>query len=282
MGQHRPDDETYAPQLRRAVATPQVDLQAAFQPPVYPKTAAQEEFLLTVLQDNFLFMDLSSPEMTQLVNAMQKQTVSAETVIIQQGDVGDYYFIVENGTVDFILDDTKCVGHCQRGGSFGELALLYDSPRAVSCVAKSETVDLWKVDQHTFRYMLAHYAQQHCSSTKELLRKIPIFKDLDENDLNRFTNSLTTVHWKKDARIVQKGQPGQVFYIMQEGHAKIHDIGLGDSNFQDQILGPGYVHKGAGLCRLFATASLTISSFSCLVIGLENALFSRENHVPPM
>jgi cAMP-dependent protein kinase regulator len=216
-----------------------------FDPPVYQKTPAQEAFLTTVLRDNFLFSDLTELELHNLVNAMEHETrivVSnddASKVIIRQGDVGDYFYIVESGKVDFILDGVKNVGQCGAGGSFGELALLYNSPRAVSCLATTPTVELFKVEQTTFRHLLAHDAAQHHASIKKLLKKINIFADFNDEDFSRFANSLTPVHWKEGARIVQKGEEGKVFYIVQEGTAKIHDIGLGDSQFEDQILGPG-------------------------------------------
>jgi CRP-like cAMP-binding protein len=62
---------------------------------------------------------------------------------------------------------------------------------------------------------------------------------LDESTISRFINAMTPVKFKKDDQIVQKGQVGTVFYIIQEGKVKIHDIGLGDSQYEDQIFGPG-------------------------------------------
>lgn len=49
---------------------------------------------------------------------------------------------------------------------------------------------------------------------------------------------MTTVVWKPNDRIVQKGSVGNVFYIVQEGQVKVHDIGTG-SEFGEQTLGPG-------------------------------------------
>ena len=252
MGKNRPasssfdtDDETEPPRLqsynmmRSTVYSPSVELTGEYVPVCFDKSDEQRSFLETVLSDNFLFAELSEEEMQQLVDAMQQETVEKGAVIIRQGDVGDFFYVVESGTVDFVLDGPGKVGFTGKGGSFGELALLYDSPRAASCLAASDVVQLWKVDQTTFRYLMAHHSQKQHFQTKELLGKISLFKDLSQADLNRFTNSLTPVHWKEGDRIVQKGEAGNVFYIIKEGSVKIHDIGLGDSQFQDQVLGPG-------------------------------------------
>lgn len=233
-----PHQQSYNMQ-RGTVYSPSVKLFGDYVPVFYPKSDEQRTFLQNILSDNFLFTELSEEEMQQLVDAMQKETVQRDAVIIKQGDVGDFFYVVEAGKVDFVLDDQGKVGYCGKGGSFGELALLYDSPRAASCIADSDTVELWKVDQKTFRYLIAHHSHKRHCHTKELLGKISLFQDLAADDLNRFTNSLTAVHWKEGDRIVQKGEEGNVFYIVQEGSVKIHDIGLGDSQFQDQLLGPG-------------------------------------------
>jgi CRP-like cAMP-binding protein len=233
------DEPSFNPKMRGTVMVPSLGMVKDYNPPTYPKTNTQRQFLLSVLKDNFLFSELSEEEFAKLVNSMQKQTVKKDHTIIRQGDVGDFFYIVESGTVNFVLDNVGVVGTTKQGGAFGELALLYDSPRAASCIAASEVVNLWKVDQTTFRYLLASHSNQHHSQMKELLGKITLFKDLAPADVSRFTHSLTPVQWKLGARIVQKGEEGNVFYIIQKGQVKIHDIGLGGSKFEDQLLGPG-------------------------------------------
>lgn len=175
-------------------------------------------------------------EMDLLVNAMQKELASEGTTVIRQGDVGDFYYIIERGTIDFDLDG-KSVGCANKGEGFGELALLYDAPRAVSCKAVQDTT-LWKVDQKTFRTLLARSSKDSDDELKKLIDRIPLLKHLDTSDRTRFIDAMTSVKWKANARIVQKGSVGNVFYIIQEGQVKVHDIG-GDSRFDDLVLGPG-------------------------------------------
>jgi cAMP-dependent protein kinase regulator len=81
-------------------------------------------------------MDLSDEQRNLFIDAMQKETVEEKTTIIQQGDNGDFFYIVQTGKVNF-LDGDENVGDCEAGGS--ELVSLYD-PRAVSCIAASPIV----------------------------------------------------------------------------------------------------------------------------------------------
>lgn len=246
---------------RAAIFCQAVDLESDdFEIASYPKTDIQMQFLQEALKDNFIFMEMTVAECTQFIGAMQQETVTAGTKIIQQGDVGDFFYIIESGTVKFVeehrggngnanADDSKAdvvVGTAGVGGSFGELALIYNSPRAVSCVAAASasspdatTTTLWKVDQRTFRHLLARHEINHSTQMKDLIGKISMFKDLDRSAISRFVNSLTPVHWKEGTRIVQKGEEGSVFYIIESGRVKVHDIGLGDSQLDDLVLGPG-------------------------------------------
>jgi len=233
LNKHRPSEM----HNRGKIYSQPLDLESEFEIPSYPKSLEQVQFLEQTLQDNFLFMDLENSEREALIGALQSESAQAGTNVITQGDLGDYFYIVESGTIDFIVDGNN-VGSCHAGASFGELALLYDSPRAATCRANTN-VELWKVDRNTFRHMLARHDRDNQNKMEDLIRAVPMFKDLDKTTVSRFVKSLTPVHWKEGTRIVQKGEEGSVFYIIQEGNVKVHDIGLGDSKLDDLVLGPG-------------------------------------------
>ena len=57
-------------------------------------------------------------------------------VIIQQGDEGDNFYIIDQGSVDIYVHGTKVVTLTE-GASFGELALIYGTPRAATVEAVS-------------------------------------------------------------------------------------------------------------------------------------------------
>lgn len=52
-------------------------------------------------------------------------------MIIQQGDDGDNFYVIDSGEVDvFVNGDLMTT--IKAGGSFGELALIYGTPRAAT------------------------------------------------------------------------------------------------------------------------------------------------------
>lgn len=222
---------------RNAVQGRFLDFEGDFKAPDYPKSKEDTKFLDEALGDNFVFSDLDPKERKMLIKALQKQECTEGEIIMNQGDVGDFFYICEKGSVNFVVDG-KDVGSCGKGGSFGELALLYDSPRAATCVANAACT-LWKVDQTTFRHLLARSAKDQEGDIVDVLAKVPLFKDLDRGIVSKFSSVLTTVKFSEGEAIVKKGDEGTIFYIINDGQVRVHDIGLGDSTFADQILKNG-------------------------------------------
>jgi len=222
---------------REAVMGRMLDLDGDFSPPVYPKTEEDVKFLDKALGENFIFGDLSRKQKVMLIQAMQMQRASKGETIITQGDVGDFFYVLEVGKIHFIADG-KDVGSCGKGASFGELALLYDCPRAATCVAGEDSV-LWKVDQLTFRHLLARTSKEQQGDIFDTLAKIPLFQDMDRGLIARFSSVLSTVTFAAGEVVVKKGDVGDIFYIINDGQVRVHDIGLGDAMYEDQILRAG-------------------------------------------
>ena len=208
-----------------------------FDMPCYPKPSSAVQFIDESLADNFIFDSLTREERRLLIDAMKADSVPAGTVIIDQGEMGDYFYVVEAGQISFVVDGNH-VGACTRGASFGELALLYNCPRSATCLANTDC-KLWKVDQRTFRKMLANNNASQQKDVLDVLRKVHFLVNLDEATLIKVADALTTVIFQEGDRIFNKGDVGEVFYILKEGKVKVHDIGFGDSQYVDQILGPG-------------------------------------------
>lgn len=87
--------------------------------------------------------------------------------------------------------------------------------------------------------MLAQHSQTEAEPLKQRIRQIEIFKGLEDSVVCKFVKGLTRIRWKAGDRIVVKGDAGNVFHIIEAGQVKVHDIGLGDSTFEDRFLGVG-------------------------------------------
>jgi CRP-like cAMP-binding protein/tRNA A-37 threonylcarbamoyl transferase component Bud32 len=261
------------PQRGQNVFAQPLDLTDDFVTPSYPKSDAAIQFIDNSLADNFIFASLTPRERRLLIDAMMMETVPAGTIIIQQGEVGDFFYVLEEGHVSFSVDGNH-VGACSRGASFGELALLYNCPRAATCLANTDC-RLWKVDQRTFRHMLANNTANQQKDIHDVLRKVPFLSELEDRDLVRISDALTSVSFPEGERIINKGDVGEVFYILRDGTVKVHDIGFGDSRYVDQVLGPGdWFGERALLTGEPRMANVTATS-ACATLCLSRDTFEK-------
>ncbi|MEN8176725.1 MAG: cyclic nucleotide-binding domain-containing protein [Pseudomonadota bacterium] len=73
-------------------------------------------------------------------------------VIFEEGDKGDVMYIILDGAVDLRIGDRQ-VARPEAGESFGEMALIDDSPRSATATASSDC-RLAPVDSDRFAEML--------------------------------------------------------------------------------------------------------------------------------
>jgi len=116
---------------------------------VIPKTEEQKKRINSSLKNNFLFRQLDEDQAQDLTNAMFEKKIENGTELIVQGAPGDFFYVVESGTFDIFVSGEK-KAECGPGASFGELALLYNAPRAATVKATSESI-VWALDRVSFR-----------------------------------------------------------------------------------------------------------------------------------
>ena len=56
---------------------------------------------------------------------MVKKSVVANETVIKQGDEGDFFYVIEHGLFEIFVNG-QLVLEVGNGGSFGELALMYN------------------------------------------------------------------------------------------------------------------------------------------------------------
>ena len=79
----------------------------------------------------------------------------AGEVIFHQGDAGNLFFLIREGTVRIHDDDeTRVLARLERGQFFGEVALISENPRNATAIAETE-VELLTLTKEQFRTALA-------------------------------------------------------------------------------------------------------------------------------
>jgi len=199
--------------------------------PSYPKTPEQLARLRTAVEHNFLFSHLDDEQAAQVLGALQERKVPAKDVrVIVQGDAGDYFYVVESGHFDIYLSPTGTVepgpdGMGTRvavsgpGSSFGELALMYNAPRAATVVSTEPSI-LWQLDRVTFRRILMDSAFQRRRMYETFLEEVPLLASLTPYERSKIADALETTKYPAGSQIIREGDVGDKFYLLEAGEAE--------------------------------------------------------------
>ena len=118
----------------------------------YDKTEEQKAAIAHAINRLPSFSVLSAELKNQVIDAFFEKKASKEENIIVQGDMGDNFYIVASGDYCVLLKQKgrTPVHFYKAGDSFGELALMYNTPRAatVQCISNGT---LWALDRESFR-----------------------------------------------------------------------------------------------------------------------------------
>jgi len=91
-------------------------------------------------------------ERSQIADALKVETFAEGEKIVNQGDVGNKFYILEQGEATATKGDETLLSYSP-GDYFGELALLRNQPRAATVTAKGE-VKVLTLDSRSFKRLL--------------------------------------------------------------------------------------------------------------------------------
>ena len=249
---------------------------------IVPKTQEQIQRIKTSVLHSFLFGNLEPKDLQVVINAMEEKRFKKGENIITQGDNGDCLYFVEAGNLTcykkFLNEDKpKMVKQYQPGDSFGELALLYNAPRAATITADSDEVITWVLDRETFNHIVKEAAQKKREKYENFLKKVDILSTIDPYELMQISDALKTATFKKGDFIIKEGEMGDVFYILEEGNCeatKTLEPGKPDTIIKEYSVGD-YFGERALIKGEPRACNIIASSDTVKVISLDRISFKR-------
>ena len=106
-----------------------------------------------------IFADTAPRQLDLLAVKLQVESFASGQVLVKQGDPGDAFYIVREGSVEVIMRKERSrrrVATLKKGDFFGEIALLRDTPRNAT-VQGLEAGSVWRLERHDFRDLLGRY-----------------------------------------------------------------------------------------------------------------------------
>jgi protein kinase A len=193
-------------------------LPPGFTIPVFTHSEYEEETIRSALHRNAFFADVPNSQLLQLISAFEPCKFEAGDIIVNQGDEGDCFYIMQSGLVEFTVNEEH-VGTGERGTSFGELSLLYSCLRGATVLAMDET-HLLRVDKSTFRYLMQPQLEQAARQKWRLLRGVSFLEHLRSSDFSKLSAVMKPVMFRPGDKLVKKGEKGNALYIVGEGRVR--------------------------------------------------------------
>lgn len=188
-----------------------------------PKSPEAHAFIKKALASNYIFASLSETDINSLIDSMKQLSVVKGENVITQGAVGDYFYVIDQGTFSIIINGKK-VSNISDGMAFGELALVYNSPRQATIMAETNST-LYSLDRSTFRYTLSSSSSQRQQTIKKSLSKVTLLEGLTDEQFDKICDTVELVPFKAGDVIIKKGDVGNIFYMIKEGTVKVGGLG---------------------------------------------------------
>jgi cAMP-dependent protein kinase regulator len=240
--------------------------------------------LRKAIEGNFLFSHLEDEQSAQILGALVEKPIPARGIkVISQGDAGDYFYVVEKGSFDVYVNPAGSlqpgvdgmgdqVGNIQAGGSFGELALMYNAPRAATVVSAEQGCTLWALDRVTFRRILMESTFARRRMYESFLEEVPLLSTLTPYERSKIADALETQKFPPGHIIIKEGDPGHSFYLLEAGEA---DAFKGDQSNKVKHYGKGDFFGELALLNDAPRAASVVASTDVKVATLGKSAFQR-------
>ena len=188
------------------------------------RSATEEDldFIRSAMENTVLFHQLDPDVREAVAREMRRAEVSPEHRLIVEGDLGDTLYLVEEGIFDVLSRrngvDVK-VNSKSRGDIFGEISLLFESPRTASVVSASGGTG-GELNCARFRALTRKVAVESNLQNEVFLNSVPAFAPLDADARLRLAEALVERRFEPGHVVVREGDvDADTFYLIVRGEA---------------------------------------------------------------
>mmetsp|Transcript_15610 Transcript_15610/g.10985 ORF Transcript_15610/g.10985 Transcript_15610/m.10985 type:complete len:234 (+) Transcript_15610:356-1057(+) len=194
-----------------------------FKARVVPKSEESKQKIREKLSQSFMFNALEEKEQSIVVDAMEERKAGKNDVVIKEGEEGAELFVVEKGTLSCTKifkgnSEPTFLKTYQPGEAFGELALLYNAPRAATIFANEDCI-LWALDRNTFNHIVKDAASKKRDKYEEFLSQVQLLQTMEPYERSKLADAFKQLSFKEGEYIIKEGDSGNELFFLQEGQA---------------------------------------------------------------
>ena len=185
---------------------------------IHEKNPGKEDYdlIYDIISKHFFLQTLTHQAKDEIIISMSLYNLKEDQTLYTQGSSGNYWYIVQSGTLNRYANN-KLIGTINAGQSFGEHALMNNSPRSNTVKSVTEC-KLWVLKRQIFRKILEFIFSSNFEQNMKFLNGINI--PLDSTIKAIMANNLIQEIYKKDKYIFKEGEVGNCMYIIKEGEVE--------------------------------------------------------------
>ena len=230
-GDSTPTDTKKAKAHRQALV--EDDSYKSYVKAVEPKSGQEKELIKEAIRKNLMFKDTKEEDLDEFVDVFVQRRFAGGATVIKQGDVGETFYVVQSGALDVYINvgegdaatETQVGVPYGSGTSFGELALIYNCPRAAT-IRTSEDCVLWEISKVAYKG-LRYQSEKRAHENKLAALKLVKFGEKKLGDILSVSQlesmALATQYqsFEKGDAIVREGEQGDCFYMIVTGSVDV-------------------------------------------------------------
>ncbi|CAK0893362.1 unnamed protein product [Prorocentrum cordatum] len=260
--------------VRKAVCAEVHEADEDWEPPRHEKTPQQQTRLTAAVGSCFMFAALEPEQMEKVVDAFEEVRLEEGSTVIREGDlVGDSergLYVLEDGELHV---HKGTLGHVftysKQGDLFGDLALLYNAPRAATVIATKPSV-VWCIDRATFNNLVKNQLRQVKEKRLEFLKSVEVLKTLDPDQLAKLVDVLRERRFGDGVIVIEEGDEGDEFFILEKGACRASKGGEFVMSYE-----PGTYFGELALLEDQKRAAQISTTMSSSLLSLDRSSFDR-------
>lgn len=248
-------------------------------PKVIMKSDEQKETIKNKMKDNFLFNQLDEKELITVIDAFEKQVIDANEIIIKEGEKGDLVYLLDSGEAYCYKIQNRTNTFMKTyvaGESFGELALLYNAPRAATIIAKIPCT-LWALERSCFNAIIKTAAIKRREEYEKVIFRVELFQTMNQYEISQICDALKVKRVKAGTKIITHNEEGNVFFILEEGEAYATKTIQGTIEVEKTVLqySKGSYFGELALLKNEPRAANVYAKTDCQLLTLDRMAFKR-------
>lgn len=188
--------------------------------------------------------------------------------------------MVENGTLNCTKTfsgktEPTFLKKYEPGEAFGELALLYNAPRAATITAQNGCL-LWSLDRETFNHIVRDASRKRREKYEGFLAKVKILEGIDTYERSVLSDAFYEEKYNAGEYIIKQGDEGNKFFLVEEGEllaTKTHSAG--EEAKEVMHYGEGDYFGERALLKDEPRAANVIAKTDCFLVSLDRHSFKR-------